>query len=138
MDYFSQNEASQLVKTALNAGALKLVGINADAEQGKAAAQADAAYMLALYNELLGPAGAAATMEDAKQQEAQQQQLQQAMQQVIAAQQAAPQQAVQAEQPAQQQAPQAAGQGGGGAQADYRKFIPEEYRQHIAETPPAQ
>lgn len=109
MDFFSQNEASQLVKTALNAGALKLNGVSASLEVSEAAAKADAAYMLALYRELLGPDGAAATMEDTQAQAAQQQQIQAAMQQAIAtAQQAQPvqqaAQSMQQAQPVQQQA----------------------------------
>jgi hypothetical protein len=169
MDYFSQNEASQLVKTALNAAALKLNGVRSNVAESQASAAVDAAYMLALYRELLGPAGAAATMEDSQKAQQDQQNFQAAMQQVIAAaqqpqqagqqssqqpqqasqqnqqqnqqgQQPQPQQAQQpqAQQPVQQAAPAAQpfGQPGGGAQTDYKQFIPEAYRQHIPEQPP--
>lgn len=85
MDYFSQNEASQLVKTALNANALTLNGVRSSEQETIQAAQIDGAYLLALYRELLGPEGAAATLADTQQATEEQQKFQAAMQQVIAA-----------------------------------------------------
>ena len=148
MDYFSQNEASQLVKTALNANALKLNGIRSNEGDSRTAAQIDGSYMLALYRELLGPEGAAATMGASQQGNEEQEKFQIAMQQVIAAAtqqvQANELQAQGGQQPQQlQQAPQAAAgpsngaAGAPGGQPDFRSFIPEAFRMHVPEDPPA-
>lgn len=50
--------AAELVKTALAAGAIKLIGPNGAVDPSKRAGEADAAYLLTLLHHLTKPSGA--------------------------------------------------------------------------------